>query len=85
MHTNIFSADNSTGVSVMSLGLVDDDAKQVAAAVRKFVDAGLPRVHRSQQVQLYRDRIAALDTAKQFNPLGLREQWGKAEKTGGLK
>jgi malonate decarboxylase beta subunit len=65
--------------------LVEDDATQVAAAVRKYADAGRPRVHRSQQVQLYRDRIAALDTSKQFDPTSLREQWGNAKKTGGLK
>jgi malonate decarboxylase beta subunit len=65
--------------------LVEDDTKQIAAAVRKYVDAGLPSVHRSQQVELYRNRIAALDTSRQIDPLSLREQWSKATKTGDRK
>jgi malonate decarboxylase beta subunit len=63
--------------------LVVDDVQQIAATVRKFVEAGLPAVHRSQQVALYRDRIAALDVSRQIDPLSLREQWNNATKTGG--
>jgi malonate decarboxylase beta subunit len=63
--------------------LVVDDAEQIAATVRKFVEAGLPRVHRSQQVDLYRERIAALDTSRQIDPHSLREQWRDTKKTGG--
>jgi malonate decarboxylase beta subunit len=62
--------------------LVVDDAEQIAAAVRKFVEGGLPRIHRSQQVELYCQRIAALETSKQFDPLRLRERWGNEEKKG---
>jgi len=56
--------------------LVEDDANKIAAAVRGYVLAGLPAMHRSQQVDLYRDRIAALDTSKQIDPATLRQQWG---------
>jgi malonate decarboxylase beta subunit len=63
--------------------LVLDDAEQIAATVRKFVEAGLPRVHRSQQVELYRERIAAIDSSQQIAPLSLREQWANTTKKGG--
>src|SRR5580704_17078793 len=36
--------------------LVLDDAQRIAAIVRSHVEAGLPAVHRSQQVDLYRER-----------------------------
>src|ERR1700723_2776309 len=49
--------------------LVLDDASKVAAAVREFVQAGRPSIHRSRQVELYRRRIAALDTSGQIDPL----------------
>ena len=55
--------------------LVTDDVPKVAAAVRQFVAAGLPSVHRSEQVDLYQRRIAALDTSKQIDPPSLRKQW----------
>jgi malonate decarboxylase beta subunit len=56
--------------------LVLDDAQKIAAIVRSHVEAGLPAVHRSQQVDLYRERIRALDTSRQIDPLTLRETWG---------
>jgi malonate decarboxylase beta subunit len=55
--------------------LVTDDASKVAASVREFVKAGLPSEHRSEQVDLYRQRIAAIDTSKQIDPLSLRKLW----------
>jgi malonate decarboxylase beta subunit len=55
--------------------LVVDDAQEIVAAVRRYVVAGLPRVHRSQQVGLYRRRIAELDTSRQLDPFSLRERW----------
>jgi len=48
--------------------LVDDDAEKIAKTVRDFVAKGIPTVHRSELVDLYRSRIAALDTARQLNP-----------------
>ena len=65
--------------------LVIDDVKQISTAVRGLMEAGLPQVHRSQQVDLYRERIAALDTSKQINPFNLREQWRNAGETRGGK
>jgi malonate decarboxylase beta subunit len=55
--------------------LVADDAQEIATVVRRYVEAGLPLVHRSQQIDLYRERIAALDTSQQIDPLTLRESW----------
>src|SRR5258708_33759696 len=52
--------------------LVEDNAEKMAVAVRKYVEAGRPRAHRSQQVELYRERIDALDVSPQFVPLSLR-------------
>jgi malonate decarboxylase beta subunit len=62
--------------------LVTDDAQEITAIVRRFVEAGLPLVHRSQQVDLYRARIAALDASKQIDPLSLRESWNEEKKEG---
>ena len=65
--------------------LVQDDAAKITAAVKKYIEAGLPRVHRSQQVGLYRERIAALDISQQIDPLSLRGLWGTAKKSGGAR
>jgi malonate decarboxylase beta subunit len=56
--------------------LVEDDTQQVAEAVRQFVLRGVPLVHRSSRVSLYRERIAALDTSRQWDPIELRATWG---------
>jgi malonate decarboxylase beta subunit len=63
--------------------LINDDAQKVAASVSRYVEAGLPRIHRSDQVDLYRQRIAALDVSKQFDPLMLRDSWSNSRKKGG--
>jgi malonate decarboxylase beta subunit len=55
--------------------LVLDDAPSIAEAIKRYIKAGLPQVHRSQQVELYRRRIAALDTSAQMDPLILRQSW----------
>ena len=58
--------------------LVEDDTQQVAEAVRQFVLRGVPLVHRSSQVSLYRERIAALDTSRRWDPVELRATWGNS-------
>jgi malonate decarboxylase beta subunit len=55
--------------------LVEDDTLKIAEVVRGYLEAGLPVVHRSQQIDLFRKRIAALDTSRQLDPLTLRESW----------
>ena len=56
--------------------LVEDDTPQIADAVRGFIAKGLPPIHRSSQVELYRRRIGALDTSRQWDPSELRRAWG---------
>jgi malonate decarboxylase beta subunit len=65
--------------------LVLDDAEKIAASVQKYVRAGLPQVHRSQQVELYRERTAALDTSRQIDPLTLRKSWNSKTNQGGAR
>ena len=65
--------------------LVEDSIDEIASAVRRYVLAGKPAQHRSEQVRLYRERIAALDTSKQIDPLTLREQWGIRDSQGGSR
>jgi malonate decarboxylase beta subunit len=55
--------------------LVEDSVDDICSTVRKYVSAGKPTRHRSEQVSLFRERIAALDTSRQIDPLVLRKQW----------
>src|SRR5580693_1916664 len=64
--------------------LVEDDADKMAAAVRDCISKGIPEKHRTEQVALYRARIAALDTSRQINPMSLRQRWSN-KTTGGLR
>src|ERR1700745_2620877 len=48
--------------------LVEDDTDQIIKTVRELIAKGVPAVHRSQQVDLYRSRIAALDASSQWAP-----------------
>jgi malonate decarboxylase beta subunit len=64
--------------------LVEDDAEKIKATVRRYVQAELRPEYRSQQVELYRDRIAALDTSEQIDPMSLRRGWN-SRKTGELR
>jgi malonate decarboxylase beta subunit len=63
--------------------LVEDDADKIAATVSDCVHKGVPEKHRSEQVELYRARIAALDTSGQIDPATLRQQW--ASPKGGVR
>jgi malonate decarboxylase beta subunit len=65
--------------------LVEDDADKIASTIRGYVQAGSPSEHRSEQVKLYRDRIAALDTSKQIDPISLRQRWNGNNTTGGAR
>jgi malonate decarboxylase beta subunit len=62
--------------------LVLDDVPKIAAAVRSYVKAGSPQVHRSRQVELYRRRLAALDASAQIDPLMLRQSWNNKTREG---
>lgn len=56
--------------------LVEDSVDEMRAAVLKCLEAGVPAIHRTEQVELYRDRIAALDTKQQIEPASLCRTWG---------
>jgi malonate decarboxylase beta subunit len=64
--------------------LVEDDVEKIEATVREYVQADLRSECRSQQVKLYRDRIAALDTSTRIDPISLRREWNDTT-TGGLR
>jgi malonate decarboxylase beta subunit len=64
--------------------LVEDDAEKIKATIRRYVQAELRPEYRSQQVELYRDRIAALDTSEEIDPMSLRRGWN-SRKTGELR
>jgi malonate decarboxylase beta subunit len=55
--------------------LIEDDIPQVVDAIRQFVTKGVPAVHRSSQVELYRNRVKALDTSRQWDPKEFRRLW----------
>ena len=57
--------------------LVDDDTPQIVDVIRRFVAKGIPPMHRSSQVTLYRSRIEALDTSRQWDPKEFRALWTK--------
>jgi malonate decarboxylase beta subunit len=58
--------------------LVDDDLAQVSRGVRECIRKGPRAEHRSEQVALYRERIAKLDTSQQTDPESLRATWRKS-------
>src|ERR1700734_69590 len=70
----IHGGEQRVGIGLAD-SLVEDDADKITAAVRDCVDKGLPEKHRTEQVELYRARIAALDTTSQIDPATLRQQW----------
>jgi malonate decarboxylase beta subunit len=76
-HALIWAIDGGEQRYAMGLAdaLVEDDTPQVADAVRRLVSQGVPPLHRSSQVALYRSRIAALDTSRQWDPRELRVLW----------
>jgi malonate decarboxylase beta subunit len=55
--------------------LVDDDVAEIAAVVRGFLKKGVPREHRSAQVERFRRLIAALDPSIQWTPEDIRDTW----------
>ena len=59
--------------------LVRDDISQLCNAVRAVLKSGLPTIHRSQQIQLFKERVAKLNTEKQIEPCELRNAWKREE------
>ena len=48
--------------------LVDDDTDQMNETIKDLIAQGVPAVHRSEQIDLYRSSIAALDPSTQWDP-----------------
>jgi malonate decarboxylase beta subunit len=65
--------------------LVEDNVEKIASSIRGFVHRGVPSEHRSEQVNLYRNRIAGLDTSQQIDPASLRQKWNDSNSTGGAR
>jgi malonate decarboxylase beta subunit len=59
--------------------LVEDDAVAIAEAVRDAFRRGLPKQHRSEQVKLFLERLAAIDPSQPLDGKALRALWGKGE------
>ncbi|WP_058186980.1 biotin-independent malonate decarboxylase subunit beta [Terracidiphilus gabretensis] len=78
----IHGGEQRVGMGLADL-LVEDDAGKIAAAVLSCVRKGVPEKHRTEQVELYRARIAALDTSSQIDPATLRQQ--RANTKGGVR
>jgi len=86
-HALVWAIDG--GEQRVAMGVADelvlDDVQSIAAAVRRYVAAGLPPVHRSEQFEIYRKRTAALDTSSQIDPLTLRDSWNGKTAIGGAQ
>ena len=59
--------------------LVEDDADDIARTVRAVFRQEKPVTHRSEQVDLFLDRLAAIDTDRVKDGATLRGLWGKGE------
>jgi len=86
-HALVWAIDG--GEQRVAMGVADelvlDDVQSIAAAVRRYVAAGLPPLHRSEQFEIYRKRTAALDTSSQIDPLTLRDSWNGKTAIGGAQ
>jgi len=60
--------------------LVDDDTAQVVSAVCALIAKGLPARHRSQQVEMLRERTGRLDPSTQWEPAEFCATWTRGEK-----
>jgi len=59
--------------------LVEDEAEAVAEAVRAAFKKGKPAVHRTEQIDLFLERLAAIEPARVRDAATLRTLWGKGE------
>ncbi|MBX9720879.1 MAG: biotin-independent malonate decarboxylase subunit beta [Candidatus Obscuribacterales bacterium] len=55
--------------------LVKDDVGEIRESVRKYLKAGVPKLHRSSQIESFKKKIAALNTEKQWDPADFRKAW----------
>jgi malonate decarboxylase beta subunit len=67
---------NATGLAD---ALVADDVEAIAVAVREAFRRGLPARHRSEEIELFLARLAAIDPAKVRDAATVRALWGRGE------
>lgn len=67
------------GTQRSKVGMVDrlvvDDAAAVLAAVNDCYALGVPETHRTEQVDTYLSRLAAVDTSRQYDGAALQAMW----------
>jgi malonate decarboxylase beta subunit len=59
---------------------VEDDVDAVAGAVREAFRRGAPRVHRSEEVERFERRLAAIDPAGALDGAVLRRLWSREDR-----
>lgn len=59
--------------------LVPDETGSVRDSVAQMVKAGVPAVFRSEQVEMYRKRIGAIDATQQIDPALIRKTWRRED------
>ena len=68
------------GTQRAKVGMVDrlviDDTVEVVEAVHACFALGVPREHRTEAVDAYLSRLAAVDTGKQYDGAALQKLWG---------
>lgn len=70
------------GAQRVRVGMVDhlvaDDVAAIGAAVHACFRQGVPAVHRTERVDDYLSRLAAIDTTRQYDGAALQALWGDA-------
>jgi malonate decarboxylase beta subunit len=60
--------------------LVEDDLEAIKNSIRELFRRGIPKKHRSSQIDQYLGRLAALDVSKQLDGPCVRKLWAQGEK-----
>jgi malonate decarboxylase beta subunit len=59
--------------------LVEDDVEAIKACIFEAFGRGIPTIHRSEQVDDYLKRLAAIDVSQQLESSAMRELWSKGK------
>ena len=59
--------------------MIDDDVDALRAVLGELADAGVPELHRSEDVDTYRSRLAQIDPTAPPDGLGLRRLWPRGD------
>ncbi len=77
----IYGGEQRVGMGLAD-ALVGDSVDDIGSTVRKYVSAGRPATYRSERVSIFRERIVALDTSQQIDPMALRKLWSRDSEGG---